>query len=593
MSPAVHPVAPRSRALSRLRRAVAVLIALALTALLGTAVWLYHEQFRDAEQKLKAAVGVAQEHALRVIDTNEMLLARMLDLLGDAPDSAWLERSRELHDRLNGMAAGLPQVQGLFVNGADARMLGSNRAFPPNRQIDFSDREFMRVHASGKGPRVFITEQLVSRSTGERFFDVSRRRSRPDGSFAGTVNVSLRPEYFEMFWREMEQATPGIRLALVRSDGRLIARSPGDVAVGTAIPANHPLMQHIAAGELEGAFEAESPFDKSSRLITFRRLGEHSIFVTASFARAAIVAEWAGLVGLLAVFAIPLVAVLGFLSVLEYRRTRDELEAAERLDEEKARRQQAEIALAHAQRLETAGRLAGGVAHELNNLLMIVASHAHLLRKAPPHSPPSQSGIAAIERTIAAGRRLTRQLLALSGRQVLSPAVLRLQEQVPAAMTLLRPSLPSNIKLSLDVAADTAPIVADREELELAIINLSLNARDAMPTGGVLKISARNVADGDSGAREGEHVVLIVSDTGSGIDPAILDRVREPLFTTKPQGLGSGLGLTQVQRLCENTSGRLDIESRFAGGTNVCLYFPRAATTAASAESDDHESRAA
>ena len=570
-----------------------MLIALALITLLGTAAWLYHQEFQDAEQKLEAAVGVAQEHALKVVDTNEMLLARMLDLLGDAPDSAWLERSKELHDRLNGMAAGLPQVQGLFVNGADGRMLGSNRAFPPNRQIDFSDREFMRVHASGKGPRVLITEQLVSRSTGERFFDMSRRRSSPDGGFAGTVNVSLRPEYFEMFWHEMEQATPGIRMALVRSDGRLIARSPGAAPAGTTIPANHPLMQHIAAGEVAGAFHAESPFDQTSRLVTFRRLGEHSVFVTASLARSAIVAEWARLVGLLAVFAIPLVAVLGFLLLFEYRRTRDELEAAERLDEEKARRQQAEIALAHAQRLEIAGRLAGGVAHELNNLLMIVASHAHLLRIAPPDSPPSPTGIAAIERTIAAGRRLTRQLLALSGRQVLSPAVLRLQEQIPAAMTLLRPSLPPNIKLTLDVAPDAAPIVADREELELAIINLALNARDAMPTGGTLKISARNVSHADNAGRDSEQVMVTVSDTGSGIDPAVLDRVREPLFTTKPPGLGSGLGLTQVERLCQSAGGRLEIESRLGGGTNVRLYFPRAATAAESVESDSQQTRAA
>lgn len=586
MSSPAPLTAPRARTLSRLRRAVMVVIALALVALLGTAIWLYHEEFQDAEHKLRAAVGVAQEHALKIIDTNEMLLARMLDLLGDSPDSAWLARDKELHDRLNGMAAGLPQVQGLFVNGADGRMLGSNRTFPPNRQIDFADREFMRVHKSGKGPRVLITEQLVSRSTGERFFDMSRRRSWPDGTFAGTVNVSLRPEYFETFWRDMEQATPGLQMALVRWDGRLIARSPGPVPAGATIPARYELMQHIASGRVEGAFNMQSPFDGSDQLVAFRRLGEHSIYVTASFSRSAIVAEWARLVGLVAVFAIPLVAVLGFLSILAYRRTRDELVAAERLDEERARRQQAEIALAHAQRLETAGRLAGGIAHELNNLLMIVASHAHLLRIAPAGSPASPSGIAAIERAIGSGRRLTRQLLAMSGRQVLSPAVLRLQEQIPAAMTLLRPTLPANIKLSIDVAANTDPILADREELELAIINLALNARDAMPAGGTLKISAQNVSTGESAERDGEDVVLIVSDTGSGIDPDILDRVREPLFTTKPQGLGSGLGLTQVQRLCENAGGRLDIESRSGGGTNVCLYFPRATSVPASVQSD-------
>ena len=188
--------------------------------------YLYREEFADARLQLDRAARIAQEHALKLFDTNEMLLQRMLDLLGNASDAEVLARSFEVHRNLQRMSANLPQVQGLFLNGADGRSLGSSRVHPPPRDIDFSDREYFVWHRAARSP-VFVTEQLTSRATGEAFFDMSRRRSAADGSFAGTVNVSLRPEYLTNFYQELAKSNPSLRFALLREDGHPWGTAPG------------------------------------------------------------------------------------------------------------------------------------------------------------------------------------------------------------------------------------------------------------------------------------------------------------------------------------------------------------------------------
>jgi hypothetical protein len=434
--------ASRRRTLARLRFGVAAAFLLPLLALVAAGAFLYRQAFQEAGQNLDASVRIAQEHALKMLETNEMLLERMLDLLGTDTDAQLLARSAELHERLKGMARELPQVQGLFMHAADSRSLGTNRVFPPPRHIDYSDREWYKVHRGGDGPPLFITEHLKSRATGEAIFDMSRRRVLPDGSFAGSVHVSLRPEYLTAFWQEVAANVHGLRVVLLRADGRLIARHPGGVPDGAALAPEHPLMRRIAAGLEGGAFDSVSPFDGVSRLAAFRKLGDYPVYVTAGVDRAEVIAGWAARVALLALFVVPLACALAWMAWVALKRTREELDAVQRLEEETVRRQRTELALAHSQKLETVGQLAGGVAHDFNNLLMIVTSNLHLLARRLPHD--AQRPLAAIERAIAAGSRQTRQLLALAGRQALAPEHVRLQERLPALLALVGPALPGS-----------------------------------------------------------------------------------------------------------------------------------------------------
>ena len=213
-----------------------------------------------------------------------MLLQRMLDMLGDAADADVLARSDEIHLRLQRMAADLPQVQGLFVHGADSRSLANSRVHPPPRHIDYSDREWYQAHRSG-GVAVYVTQALVSRSTGEPAFDMSRRRTLDDGSMAGSVHVSLRPKYLTDFYRELAATTPGLRTFVMRTDGSVLARWPESSGDASEVRADTPLMRKVAAGAISGDDEGASPFDGVDRLRSFRSLVKYPVVVVTGIDR--------------------------------------------------------------------------------------------------------------------------------------------------------------------------------------------------------------------------------------------------------------------------------------------------------------------
>jgi signal transduction histidine kinase/ActR/RegA family two-component response regulator len=574
--PAHVATTTRERALARLRAVIALALLLPVLAVTATAAWLYRQESEAAELRLDRAARIAREHALKVFETNEMLLQRMLDLLGDADEAALLQRGAELHERLKRMADGLPQVQGLYTHSADGRALANSRVYPPPRHLDYSDREWFAAHRAGTGG-LFVTEQLVSRATGEPFFDMSRRRERgEDGAFAGTVNVSLRPEYLTRFYEELAKADPGLRMAVLRDDGRLIARWPPDVAPGFRLRPDDPLMLQVVAGQRIGTSRAASPFDGVDRLRVFQRLDPYPLVVIAAIDHTIVTAAWRRQVMLLALFTFP--PALGFAAMawLALRRTREEFDALRRLDGETVRRQRAELALLQSQKLEAMGRLTGGVAHDFNNLLMVVSSNLHLHRRLAPEQAGSAQ-LAAIERAVGSGAKLTRQLLAFTRRQALLPERVRLQERLPALLDLLRPVLGRSIELVGSVAPGTAPIEVDPAELELALINLAVNAKDAMPDGGRLTVNARNAAPGELAGLTGDFVVVEVADEGTGIEPGVVDRVFEPFFTTKPVGEGTGLGLSQVQALCQSGGGAARVRSEVGTGTRVSMFLRRSA----------------
>jgi signal transduction histidine kinase len=260
-------------------------------------------------------------------------------------------------------------------------------------------------------------------------------------------------------------------------------------------------------------------------------------------------------------------------------RTRDLREANRRLSEEMEERRRAEEQLARAQRLEAIGQLTGGVAHDFNNLLQAVIGNLDLLRRRifdPPAIRMIDHALQAAER----GAKLTGQLLAFSRRQQLRPGSVDANALVSGLSEMLRSLLGGTIVLETDLAEDLWPTLADTTQLELMILNLVINARDAMPDGGRITIRTRNVLrqkpERPEEPEPGEYIELTVLDDGNGIQPEVLARVFEPFFTTKPIGKGSGLGLSQVLGLAQQHGGGVAIDSAPGRGTEVRLYLPRA-----------------
>jgi PAS domain S-box-containing protein len=250
----------------------------------------------------------------------------------------------------------------------------------------------------------------------------------------------------------------------------------------------------------------------------------------------------------------------------------------------------AEEQLRRSQRLEAVGKLTGGVAHDFNNLLAVILGNVNIVMDRVGEDSELVDLLDAVQRAALRGRELTQRLLAFSRSQPLSPEVLDLSELVGDLKGLLGRTLGETIRIETRVESRLWTTLADRGQVENALLNLALNAKHAMATGGRLVIEVRNqeVSDADAalqaGVAPGDFVVLSVADDGTGMGPEVLERAFEPFFTTKEVGEGSGLGLSMVYGFAKQSNGTATIESELGQGTTVRLYLPRAREAARPSE---------
>src|SRR5688572_21579730 len=232
--------------------------------------------------------------------------------------------------------------------------------------------------------------------------------------------------------------------------------------------------------------------------------------------------------------------------------------------------------------MEAIGRLAGGVAHDFNNLLMAIHGYAemliHNLAPGDERRTDAEEIVKAADR--AAG--LTRQLLAFSSRQVITQQAVALDQLVQNMNNMLQRLIGPDIQISMKVWPDLTPVLADTTQLEQIVVNLVINARDAMPRGGIIGVELRNIeldkigVASHPGLQPGDYVEMSVSDTGSGMDSETLSRIFEPFFTTKENGKGTGLGLATVYGIVQQNNGAIEVHSRVGHGTTFYIYLPRA-----------------
>ena len=278
-------------------------------------------------------------------------------------------------------------------------------------------------------------------------------------------------------------------------------------------------------------------------------------------------------------------------------RERDAALAA--LEREKEERLKTEALLRQAQKMEAIGQLTAGIAHDFNNLMTVVIGNVERAKRLLPASEQAQlaKALQGVQTGAERAAVLTHRLLAFGRRQPLSARTIDVNERLAHAADTLRRTLGERIRVKLDLGLDLWSTTIDDDALENAVLNLAVNARDAMPAGGELVLASRNVPAGEASAHfgpaAGDHIEIAVSDTGTGMSEEVVAHAFEPFFTTKPVGEGSGLGLSQVYGFAVQSGGTAVIDRRPGGGTTVRILLPRAAPRAAGAPVEAEECSAA
>jgi signal transduction histidine kinase/CheY-like chemotaxis protein len=543
---------------------------LALFVFASAVSWLsIHE---TADREIERSLDVAHEHALKVFETIDRSLSEMAEIVRDVPDADIVAREQLLHLRLKQLVASLPQVKSAWIFDAKGHAL-VNSLVVPAPGIDFSDRDYFNAHAASD-IGTYIGEALKPRPPylGATFFGVSRRRPSEDGSFAGVLQASVFPEYFENYYARIGRE-PGSYFTLGRTDGTVLARFPA-IDSGIRLDSKGSIGKIISSSPAAGLITLTSPTDGIERRLGYRRLAEYPIYVAAGLETSAIRARWWSTISQHLIFGAPATALLFALLGLALRRTRHLYFEAEK-------RQAAEEALKHGQRLEALGQLTGGVAHDFNNLLTVIRASVDLLRRPDLPEPRRLRYIEAISDTVTRAAKLTGQLLAFARRQTLKPEVFDVGRNVQTLSEMIATLVGSQIEIVILGPEEPCFVNADAGQFETAIINVAVNARDAMEDRGRLTIAVGMAASLPNAAPLSQnpygYVAVSIADTGSGIPPDQFERIFEPFFTTKQAGHGTGLGLSQVFGFARQSGGEVAVASELGKGSVFTLYLPRTA----------------
>jgi signal transduction histidine kinase len=526
---------------------------LSLAALMGVAAlasWYDRRAaLRAAEEHVALTVDVMREHALNVFQTQELVLDQIrlqtagLDWDAISHSAVLANFVRETRDRMN-------QISSIWLADASGHVRASTGAlYPP--ALTFANRDDFRAHRGGDA-RTTVSEPHLAT------FALSQRRSSAAGEFDGVIAIEISVEYFESFFRGLDERGEH-RVVLVRADGIVLAADSAD-SEPQRFPPTSELMRSITSGVQTGAW---TPSPGGGRhYFEWRQLAPYPLYVAYAMDRAVALRSWYGHV---AFFVLLCAGVWSALSLIAYL---------------SSRRAAAEAALQKAQRMEAIGQLASGVAHDFNNLLTAVVGNVDRIASDAQASQRIRRLADAARTAAMRGAGLTTQLLAFARRQPLNPSVVRIDQLLGAMLPLIRDAVGETVSVSCKWEPDLAPIRIDPGQLQAALLNVALNARDAMPRGGLLRIEARNaIVDGGEATQRaiprGDYVAIEIADTGEGMRPDVADRAFEPFFTTKETGKGSGLGLSMVYGFARQSGGTAEVESREGAGTTIRLYIPR------------------
>jgi len=547
--------------LSAERIAILAIAALAGAVFLVVVLWFVQERERIREAGFQTGSNLAhilQEEIYGSVMAVDLTLQYISEALTLRPGLA--DHDPAFHAFLRRNLSRLPPVHTLFVVGPDG-FITHDSGSPRRPGVSVKDRAYFTTHEEYDTFGLFVGPPIRSRANNAWFMALSRRIDRPDGSFGGVVVAAIEVDRFAELYKELRLG-PQDAVALFLQDGTLLFRAPGSAAsIGESMRNIRPFDGSVPKGT-QGAFRSEVALDNAPRLVSYRALDEYPIVVSVALSEDALLAPWRRNAMIAASVVVVLATCMAILMVVLIRLRRH-------LEHVHERRLQM-------QRLETLGRMTGGIAHDVNNILAVIASGTQLLKRS---DIVNKEVLGRITDAVARGRDLVLQLLSFAKSETLEIGTVDLAERIERLRPLMRQAAGAAIEISVQLPPHLSPCRADATRFDAAMLNLVVNARDAMPSGGRITMTARDLPDEDRvldfNVPAGDYVELCVADTGEGMSPETARKAIEPFFSTKGAA-GTGLGLSQVYGFMQQIGGDLAIETKLGEGTAVHLVFLRA-----------------
>ena len=575
--------ARRDAALRLLKTMLVASIVIPVTAF-AYASWInYQNAVARADEQLAASLNILSQHASGIFQSVDLTFTAVDAMLGDLTDEQIKASDQTLHLQLGKLEKSVKAIDAILVADRNGHTIVSSALFPVPSGLDVADRDYFLAQVE-QDASTYVGAASRSRVRQETFFGISRRRPLRDGQFNGIIMISVTPKVFSEFYRQLGSDTTA-SFTLSKSDGAILARFPMPAGDVTHFRPDSGFMLSVV-DHPEGGFVTTSySVDDVQRRFAYLKLGYADLYVSDGIQTDTIMLGWMRAMASHLIFGIPATLVLFTLVLLAMRRTRALYAEAERRD-------LAEQALRQSQKMEAVGQLTGGVAHDFNNLLTIIIGNLGIAKRGVVEARAER----ALNNALVGAERaaqLTQRLLAFSRRQPLNPRVLDINKLIVAISDLLTRTLGENVQLETISGAGLWNVEVDASEMESTLLNLALNARDAMPDGGKLTIETGNAYLDEEYCRKhegiapGQYILIAVSDSGAGMSAETIDRAFEPFFTTKEAGKGTGLGLSQVYGFMKQSGGHVKIYSEPGEGTTIKLYLPRRDGDEVAATADD------
>ncbi|HYF53921.1 MAG TPA: cache domain-containing protein, partial [Salinarimonas sp.] len=468
---------PRSRPTTTIIVLWCLLIAALVlpTALFGVTAWQSRGvALAEAAERTQRTMLILHGQSQNVFETYELMMDRIQDRVRGRP---WEEvrNDRDVHLLLKNLGDRHEQIGTALLFDATGTAQASSIGFPTN-PVNIADRDYWRAFQAGHRG-TFIGETVRGRTTGNLSFNVARPLFDASGTFQGAIVLAAYPSYFAQVYNRI---TPGLNYSagLVREDGVFLVR---DAETRRSVDQPRASANFMRAREQadEGRFVSASTVDAVERIVAYKKLASHPVYVIYAVGIDAVLAGWRKQMVTYAFFWVPATAGLVAMTLFALLRTRREQEATRQLAAEMEHRAEAEQKLREAQKMEALGQLTGGIAHDFNNLLTVIMGNLDLLKRAKEERRARylDNALHAVEQ----GRKLTAQLLSFGRRGALRPEITDLNTLLVATTDMLHQSLRGDISLALDLQPNLWPVEVDQNQLQIALINLAANARDAMP----------------------------------------------------------------------------------------------------------------